>query len=145
MGDGARQFHLPVRAFSMKTCTMRRSCGRVRSLAYPAPQLAMAVATNNSPGARTSQEFADIPGGIFTLGAATDAPFLFDNEKWAHEADVLPFSIAKHRLRTANLRNSSMQVAMIAMNSGPRTVTAGASRSAANIPVTGRRTAEVTG
>ena len=66
-----------------------------QELAYPAPQLAMAVATNNSPGARTSQEFADIPGGIFTLGAATDAPFLFDNEKWAHEADVLPFSIAK--------------------------------------------------
>ncbi len=36
-----------------------------------------------------------IPGGRFRLGAEPDAPFAFDNEKWAHDVDVEPFSIAR--------------------------------------------------
>jgi iron(II)-dependent oxidoreductase len=35
-----------------------------------------------------------IPGGEFMLGASTDAPFAFDNEKWAHPVQVAPFSMA---------------------------------------------------
>ncbi len=38
---------------------------------------------------------ADIPGGTFTLGAAPDAPFNFDNEKWAHQVTVAPFRMAR--------------------------------------------------
>jgi iron(II)-dependent oxidoreductase len=36
----------------------------------------------------------DMPGGIFCLGAEPEAPFVFDNEKWAHPVDVEPFSIS---------------------------------------------------
>lgn len=39
---------------------------------------------------------ARVPGGRFALGARPDAePFVFDNEKWAHEVDVAPFAIAR--------------------------------------------------
>lgn len=36
-----------------------------------------------------------VPGGTFRLGAEPDAPFVFDNEKWAHPHTVKPFSIAR--------------------------------------------------
>ena len=36
-----------------------------------------------------------IPGGVFMLGAERNSEFIFDNEKWAHEITVAPFSIAK--------------------------------------------------
>jgi iron(II)-dependent oxidoreductase len=38
---------------------------------------------------------ASIPGGTFLLGAARGAPFVFDNEKWAHPVEVRPFAIAR--------------------------------------------------
>ncbi|MCH7956163.1 MAG: ergothioneine biosynthesis protein EgtB [Proteobacteria bacterium] len=37
----------------------------------------------------------DVPGGTFLLGSARDAPFVFDNEKWAHPITVAPFRIAR--------------------------------------------------
>lgn len=37
----------------------------------------------------------EIPGGAFPLGASPDAPFVFDNEKWAHPVEVRPFRIAR--------------------------------------------------
>ncbi|MEE2745764.1 MAG: selenoneine synthase SenA [Pseudomonadota bacterium] len=36
-----------------------------------------------------------VPGGVFSLGAARDAPFLFDNEKWSHDVKTYPFVISK--------------------------------------------------
>jgi iron(II)-dependent oxidoreductase len=38
---------------------------------------------------------AEVPGGTYMLGAAKDAPFVFDNEKWAHPVRVKPFRIAR--------------------------------------------------
>ena len=38
---------------------------------------------------------AEIQGGVFPLGAASAAPFAFDNEKWAHDVTVEPFQIAR--------------------------------------------------
>jgi iron(II)-dependent oxidoreductase len=39
---------------------------------------------------------ARVPGGRFAQGARPGAdPFVFDNEKWAHEVEVAPFSIAR--------------------------------------------------
>jgi iron(II)-dependent oxidoreductase len=38
---------------------------------------------------------AKIPGGTFQLGSSPDAPFLFDNEKWAHPVSVAPFRMAR--------------------------------------------------
>ena len=36
-----------------------------------------------------------IPGGEFVLGASSDEPFVFDNEKWAHPVALQPFEIAR--------------------------------------------------
>ena len=38
---------------------------------------------------------ADCAGGPFVLGATPDDGFVFDNEKWGHEVQVAPFSIAR--------------------------------------------------
>ncbi len=38
---------------------------------------------------------ARVPGGKFLLGSAPGAPFVFDNEQWAHEVEVAPFAISK--------------------------------------------------
>lgn len=35
-----------------------------------------------------------VPGGMFTLGADPNEPFVFDNEKWAHPIEVKPFRIS---------------------------------------------------
>jgi iron(II)-dependent oxidoreductase len=40
-------------------------------------------------------EDAEIPGGRFLLGSTADEPFVFDNEKWAHEVELRPFAIAR--------------------------------------------------
>ena len=37
----------------------------------------------------------DIPGGKYIIGASRDTPFVFDNEKWAHEVELQPFRIAR--------------------------------------------------
>jgi iron(II)-dependent oxidoreductase len=37
----------------------------------------------------------EVPGGTFELGAARDATFAFDNEKWAHEIVVQPFRMSR--------------------------------------------------
>jgi len=34
-------------------------------------------------------------GGRFELGAPRELPFVFDNEKWAHEVEVRPFALAR--------------------------------------------------
>jgi gamma-glutamyl hercynylcysteine S-oxide synthase len=36
-----------------------------------------------------------IAGGCFKLGASPDEKFVFDNEKWAHEVELAPFSMAR--------------------------------------------------
>ena len=39
----------------------------------------------------------EFPGGPFRLGAERGAqPFVFDNEKWAHEVELRPFAIARN-------------------------------------------------
>jgi gamma-glutamyl hercynylcysteine S-oxide synthase len=37
----------------------------------------------------------EVPGGRFVLGSSPAAPFVFDNEKWAHPVTVGPFRIAR--------------------------------------------------
>jgi iron(II)-dependent oxidoreductase len=38
---------------------------------------------------------AEIPGGLFLLGASPDDGFVFDNEKWQHPIELRPFRIAR--------------------------------------------------
>jgi len=67
-----------------------------QTLGYPAPEL------SNLPDDPAQTDVSDnadgdvsIPGGTFMLGALQDSPFVFDNEKWAHEVEVKPFAISK--------------------------------------------------
>jgi iron(II)-dependent oxidoreductase len=43
----------------------------------------------------TLQHDVEVPGGTFLLGATPKEPFVHDNEKWAHEVPIAPFSIAR--------------------------------------------------
>lgn len=44
------------------------------------------------------------PGGAFCLGATTNIPFVFDNEKWAHAVEVAPFRISATVVTTAEFQ-----------------------------------------
>ncbi|HUG53831.1 MAG TPA: selenoneine synthase SenA [Vicinamibacteria bacterium] len=61
-----------------------------QTLAYPPPPApAPAAGAGPWPGD------VAVPGGPFTIGAAEDEPFVFDNEKWAHTVTLAPFRIAR--------------------------------------------------
>ncbi|TDI64876.1 MAG: ergothioneine biosynthesis protein EgtB [Alphaproteobacteria bacterium] len=66
-----------------------------QTLAYATPDLAAAADVSAARAAGAHPGWAEIPGGAFLLGAPKDAPFLFDNEKWAHAVTLAPFEIAK--------------------------------------------------
>jgi iron(II)-dependent oxidoreductase len=65
-----------------------------QTLGYPAPRFGRWA---DAPAGGTGPWPGDvaIPGGRFVLGAAPDAPFVFDNEKWGHAHAVAPFRIAR--------------------------------------------------
>ncbi len=63
-----------------------------QTLGYPAPRLGRSPAREPSGSCPGD---ASVPGGTFRLGAERDAPFRYDNEKWAHPVRVEPFSIAR--------------------------------------------------
>jgi iron(II)-dependent oxidoreductase len=64
-----------------------------QTLGYPAP----AIGASSEPawGAGGLGGDAEIPGGVFLLGATPEDGFVFDNEKWAHPVEVAPFRIAR--------------------------------------------------
>ncbi|MEE9521940.1 MAG: selenoneine synthase SenA [candidate division NC10 bacterium] len=65
-----------------------------QTLGYPCPQFggdSQEVQTGGGP----LPGDVEIPGGTFLLGATSDLPFVFDNEKWAHPVEIRPFRIAR--------------------------------------------------
>ncbi len=64
-----------------------------QTLGYPAPVLAGAKPANADAGPHPGD--AAVPGGVFRLGSERNAPFVFDNEKWAHDVRIEPFHIAR--------------------------------------------------
>jgi iron(II)-dependent oxidoreductase len=66
-----------------------------QALAYPTPNLAIAGDDANLRTAGSHPGWAEVPGGKFLLGASKKAPFVFDNEKWAHPLTIEPFEIAR--------------------------------------------------
>ncbi len=66
-----------------------------QALAYATPDLAVAADVSAERAAGPYPGWAEVPGGEFLLGASRNAPFLFDNEKWAHPVAIEPFEIAK--------------------------------------------------
>ena len=70
------------------------ACTR-QSFGYPKPSF---VPTRPIHANRTEDLFhgdAEIPGGVFLIGATPEVPFVLDNEKWAHEVVLRPFQIAR--------------------------------------------------
>jgi len=68
-----------------------------QTLEYPQPQLAIARDRSGLQhiGGGPLAGDVEIPGGTFEFGAVRDAPFVFDNEKWAHPVEVHPFKMAR--------------------------------------------------
>ena len=68
-----------------------------QTLAYPPPRWdsALEAKTGTEMKGGPLPGDVEIPGGTFMLGATENTPFVFDNEKWAHQVLVKPFSIAR--------------------------------------------------
>jgi len=64
-----------------------------QTLGYPAPNLNEQITATPSGGGACPGD-VEIGGGRFTIGATPDFPFVFDNEKLAHEVEIKPFRIA---------------------------------------------------
>ena len=65
-----------------------------QTLGYPAPSFTTTTATLNLRNGSCPGD-VEIPGGKCLIGATQETPFVFDNEKWAHEIEVKPFRIAR--------------------------------------------------
>jgi gamma-glutamyl hercynylcysteine S-oxide synthase len=91
LDDAERYFHLlPLFHEDMhaEAITYTR-----QTLEYPAPRLGLERAPIPEGGGPLPGD-VHVPGGVLMMGAPQDAPFAFDNEKWAHPVVVQPFSIA---------------------------------------------------
>jgi gamma-glutamyl hercynylcysteine S-oxide synthase len=65
-----------------------------QTLGYPEPKFrGSRLAADAEAGAWLGD--VEVPGGRFVLGSSPAAPFVFDNEKWAHPVTVAPFRIAR--------------------------------------------------
>ena len=62
-----------------------------QTLGFPAPR----APGEGAPGGGPLAGDVEVEGATFPLGATPDRPFVFDNEKWAHEVEVRPFRIAR--------------------------------------------------
>jgi iron(II)-dependent oxidoreductase len=65
-----------------------------QTLGYPPPLLA---GVDASPPAQAGPLPGDsaVPGGRYRLGADRDEAFVFDNEKWVHPVELVPYAIAR--------------------------------------------------
>jgi iron(II)-dependent oxidoreductase len=64
-------------------------CYTHQTLGYPSPEFGVRVRTN-----RYSDPELSFPGGVLRMGAERGTKeFVFDNEKWAHDVALGPFSI----------------------------------------------------
>ena len=67
----------------------------LQTLGYARPRVSLTVPSAADPpiDPAYAPHDVDVPGGRFCLGATPDEPFVFDNEKWAHEVEVPSFRI----------------------------------------------------
>ena len=71
-----------------------------QTLNYPTPKTGKVDAQILNVGGLSGD--VKIPGGRFMLGATAQDGFVFDNEKWAHEVEIKPFSIARAAVSNAD-------------------------------------------
>ena len=65
-----------------------------QTLGYRRPAFPNGVRGTVQVDSAYSRRDVEVPGATFPLGAPKDAPFVFDNEKWAHAVEIAPFRIA---------------------------------------------------
>lgn len=66
-----------------------------QALAYPTPHFATdGLSAVYEPGSGPLPGDAHLPGGTFPVGSPRGTSFVFDNEKWAHDVTIAPFSMA---------------------------------------------------
>ena len=70
-----------------------------QTLGYPAPR-----GLPQGPGRVMQRGDAELPGGVFRLGAQPGERFTFDNEKWSHPVVLEPFRIARSPITNADFR-----------------------------------------
>jgi ergothioneine biosynthesis protein EgtB len=66
-----------------------------QTLGYPTPVFEGGPVDLGVPDTGSLAGDVVIMGGTFLMGAEKDAPFLFDNEKWARPVTVAPFKMAR--------------------------------------------------
>ncbi|MFQ5606753.1 MAG: DinB family protein, partial [Candidatus Zixiibacteriota bacterium] len=68
-----------------------------QTLEYPPPKFKSTAneAAVAEGGKRSVDDDIQYAGGEFMLGALEERGFVFDNEKWAHQVHVKPFSLAR--------------------------------------------------
>jgi iron(II)-dependent oxidoreductase len=67
-----------------------------QTLAYPTPEFASGrLPRERRPLYGLLDGDVAVPGGTYPMGSPPEAPFLFDNEKWAHPVAVAPFRMAR--------------------------------------------------
>jgi len=83
-----------------------------QTLSYPAPEIAVVEKVLFADQSESSSQTVDwrtgdaeIPGGRFTLGSATEERFVFDNEQQAHEIEIAPFVISKTTVTNGEFQN----------------------------------------
>ena len=78
-------------------------CYTRQTLGYAAPSLRSSTAATDAEAGAWPGDVA-IPRGAFQLGSVPEAPFVFDNEKWAHPVAVRPFRIARAPVTNAEFQ-----------------------------------------
>ena len=92
---------LPQEAYFLRLCLFHEDMHAEaftytrQTLGYPPPSPAGAPVSAPPPPEPGARGDVCVPGGTFVLGAERGEPFVFDNEKWAHEVEVRPFAIAR--------------------------------------------------
>ena len=71
---------------------------------YPPPSEEVYGPPAETPPSEPAPGDVEIDGGTYALGATRDLPFVFDNEKWAHEVHVEPFAIARTAVTQGQFR-----------------------------------------
>lgn len=74
-------------------------CYTRQTLGYAAPASTLETAPDVDDDAAGD---VAVPGGTFSFGASREEPFVFDNEKWAHEVEVAPFRISRTAVDNAS-------------------------------------------
>jgi iron(II)-dependent oxidoreductase len=76
-----------------------------QTLAYSSPKIANFIDRSSVTNLGDHPGFVSVPGGRFTIGAPTDTPFAFDNERPSHDVEVAPFQISKAPVTNAEFAN----------------------------------------